>query len=136
MYFCSKRQGVVVKTEGLGSSGLPGAVALGCGRSSGVLGRPAWQRSWPRRLAVWLSGATQEQLETQSVSHLHKEFLVYIDGISNWVPDAIGASTAFSLGLALCWKCAASRRELESAAVCWGWRETVESEAGLRKGQS
>lgn len=126
----------MVKTEGLRSSGLPEAVAFGCARSGSGLGHPAWQSSWPRRLAVWLSGATQEQLETQSVSHLHKEFLVYIDGISNWVLDAIGASTVFSLGLALCWKCAASCRELESAAVCRGCRETVESEAGLRKGQS
>lgn len=45
MHFYNKRQRVVVKTEGLRSSGLPEAVACGCGRSSNGLGRPAWQSS-------------------------------------------------------------------------------------------
>lgn len=96
MRFYNKRQRVVVKTEGLRSSGLPEAVACGCGGSGSSLGRPAWQSSAPRGLAVWLSGAMPGQLETESVAHLHKECLVYIDGISSWVPDATGACTVFS----------------------------------------
>lgn len=104
MHFYNKGQRVVVKTEGLGGSGLPEAVVCGRGRSSGGLGRPSRQSSWPRGLAVWLPGATQGQLETESVAHLRKEFLVCIDSVSYRVPDAIGACTVFSLGLAPCWK--------------------------------